>query len=371
MKKQDPKTIKEKLWCKINNFFDSWLVNEKIWSYLWYIKKWLSEIITFSDFSNMSEKSILDTLYLIWLATSNGSVKYSKKKTDSVIIENIKQSLICQWHSEKDAEISAKILIDYIDDSLIDLLLDEKSIILKWEKNFLENMNMIYDRFYNSKLDLLENKVSAEQKWNEGCYIVAFKYDKLISGKLSELSRNIHQYLLNKKQEWKLNESADFIEYTPDNIHTSILTTPLSKDFSSSENEKNDEIVNWVKKTGLLKPIFDIKWIRINKNSIILETLPESATFLEDIKLLSKNVNDAFWKIWWARWSHITLWRFVWDITDEVILSDIYDMISEYFKNIWFDKLIPEKIIAWNLILNTEYWNWSFFKLNTIYSKNI
>lgn len=371
MKKNCTKNNKEKLWCMIDTFLNSWHINKKIWNYLWYIQKWLSEIISFADFSDMSEKSILDTLYLIWLASCNGSIKYSKKKVDNEIIKNIQKSLISQWHSEKDAENSAKILVDYIDDSLIDLLLDEKSIILKWEKNFLENMNMIYERFYNSKSELLKNKVSAEPKWNEWCYIVAFKYNESISKNLSELSKQIHQYLLKMKQEWQLDESVDFIEYTSDNIHTSILTTPLSKDFSNRGYENIEEIIRWVQKTTLSKPIFNIRWIKINKNSIILETIPDSVVFLEDIKLLSKNVGESFWKIWWARWSHITLWRFIWEINDKKILSDIYDIIFEYFKNIWLDKISPEKIIAWNLILNTEYWYWSYFNLNDIYSEKI
>lgn len=370
VKKVSNKNTKDRLERKVNNLSEYKNLPKSISKYLEYVKKWLSEIIDFSVFESIDEKSAFDILYLIWIGQSfikdNWTTDSTVIDANNTVYNNIQSWFLKEWYAPEMAKKCTDIIIKYMNDkSIIDLLLNEKSVLLLWQRWYLDNMDKIYSKFFDNKEDLIENWINSTPKWNEWCYIVAYQYNKEVSDRISNISHRIWEFIKKKKEEWLIDKSFDFIEYTNNNIHTSLLTTPTIQDFNQNMDdlENINNIFNGIK---IIPYKSSTGKIKINRNSIIITTHPKDATFLENIKLaLSNKPKDL--DLWWARWSHITIWRFLWEIKNKKVLEELYEMIDGCSKDLP-SEISPEKIVVWYINMETKYNEWSYFKIFPKYS---
>lgn len=374
VKKILDKNTKSKLEQKVKCLSEYKNIPENIAKYLEYVQKWLSEIIDFSAFETIDEKSAFDILYLIWLwqsfVTNNWEARNTTNDANETVYNNIQSWFVKEGYSPEMAKKCTDIIISYVNDkSIVDLLLNEKSVLLLWQKWYIENMDKIYANFFDNKQNLLEKWINYAPKWKEWCYTIVYQYDKEFSDKISSISHRIWEFIKKKKGEWLIDESFDFIEYSSDNIHTSLLTTPATQNFVPNMNNLED-ISNALNETQIISFNAVMEWIKINENSIIIATHPKDAVFLENLKLALGNVPKNL-NIWWTRWSHITIWRFVWKINDESVLWELYDFINKYSDSLKESNYIitPERITIWYLNVNTEYNNCSYFEIFPVKNK--
>jgi hypothetical protein len=213
---------------------------------------------------------------------------------------------------------------------------------------FFQKMLWIYNKIKTDNLNDWINPIPLnETKWG---YIIAYRYDNSFTDKICNFSEQIRKI-------------APSIIYDEKNIHTTLLTTELSKDFYPNQDDllliinSINEIKDFIYKTNINF------WINeFNSNSWLITWIPW-INFLSNSQYIHESIKNKWKNLWlllpW--WWHITTHRFTEKVSYKTLKEKwFFELVNNQMP---FWKQIPTWIDIWYFFMDT-----TWFKLEVVES---
>ncbi len=296
-------------------------------------------------------RKAIDFLYLVGIYWVNeaandkeerATVAWTEKHENSVFWDAIRNHFTALWYTDADKNTFLYRMMTYVwsaeNRNRLKVMppaeLEKEIFSIQTPQGYLAKMEGIFWRAFGNFREV--NWAEKREAW----HILGYEYPRAFTEKLQQCSEEIGRIAA---EAW-----VKYVPYDINNIHTTVWLNHKSSDDKSRKDDQwialtaHDEVLNTA-------PILTTGEIAASRDTVILKMMPSDATHLH---IAQEKVKETQMRA--ARWTHITLWRFVWT-ADASLVQRIQEVMNRYTVLLQkeFPTVMPEAMFTGTFDLDT------------------